>query len=74
MKHSCHLQMKPQNITEIQGEDPYGMPLATETALAGNCPRASQAIGDSLCHLGVCEDSLCVLCVLDPASALQLSR
>lgn len=73
MKHSCRLQMKPQNITEIQGEDPYGMPLATETALAGNCPRDSRAIEDSLCHLGACEDGLCVPSVSDPASALQLS-
>lgn len=74
MEHSCRLQMKPQNIIEIQGGEPCGVPLVTETALAGNCPRASWAIENSLRHLGAREDGLCVPCISDPVSTLQLSR
>lgn len=55
MKHSCCLQIHPEILLKYRERCADGMPLATETALTGDCPRASHAIEDNLCHLGAHE-------------------
>lgn len=49
------------------------MPLAIETALTGDCPRASRALEDNLYHAGACEGGISVLCLAVTVIALQLS-
>lgn len=72
MKHSCCLQIHPEIVLKYWERCAYGVPLATETALTGDCPRASWALEDNLCHTGACEGGISVLCLSVTVIALQL--